>query len=159
MKRLILSIFSLLIVSISTVFAAIPDSEFAIGGVTIGSSADYVQSIYGEPTHISDKVPNAEGGYSYSYAYGASFYIFFDANTNVVTGIFSTANNGLTTPVGLTVGMDADAIEQAYGEPWKNDRGYISYQHFTTFTPPRKLMKLVYTRPELSPLDFLRFGP
>ena len=32
-------------------------------------------------------------------------------------------------------------------------------QHFTTFTLPRKLMKLVYTRPELSPLDFLRFGP
>lgn len=127
MKRLILSVFSLLIVSISTVFAAISDSEFAIGGVTIGSSADYVQSIYGEPTHISDKVPNAEGGYSYSYAYGSSFYIFFDANTNVVTGIFSTANNGLTTPAGLTVGMDADAIEQAYGEPWKNDRGYISY--------------------------------
>lgn len=127
MKRLILSVFSLLIVSISTVFAAIPDSEFAIGGITIGSSADYVQSIYGEPTHISDKVPNAEGGYSYSYAYGSSFYIFFDANTNVVTGIFSTANNGLITPAGLTVGMDADAIEQAYGEPWKNDRGYISY--------------------------------
>lgn len=40
MKRLILSVFSLLIVSISTVFAAIPDSEFAIGGITIGSSAD-----------------------------------------------------------------------------------------------------------------------
>ena len=35
----------------------------------------------------------------------------------------------------------------------------LSKQHFTTFTPPRKLMKLVYTRPELSPLDFLRFGP
>ena len=36
---------------------------------------------------------------------------------------------------------------------------YIQNQHFTTFTLPRKLMKLVYTRPELSPLDFLRFGP
>ena len=36
---------------------------------------------------------------------------------------------------------------------------YLYKQHFTTFTPPRKLMKLVYTRPELSPLDFLRFGP
>ena len=35
----------------------------------------------------------------------------------------------------------------------------LKVQHFTTFTPPRKLMKLVYTRPELSPLDFLRFGP
>ena len=36
---------------------------------------------------------------------------------------------------------------------------YMYLQHFTTFTLPRKLMKLVYTRPELSPLDFLRFGP
>ena len=38
-------------------------------------------------------------------------------------------------------------------------RCIVHQQHFTTFTPPRKLMKLVYTRPELSPLDFLRFGP
>lgn len=30
MKRLILSVFSLLIVSISTVFAAIPDSELGV---------------------------------------------------------------------------------------------------------------------------------
>ena len=36
---------------------------------------------------------------------------------------------------------------------------FVKYQHFTTFTPPRKLTKLVYTRPELSPLDFLWFGP
>ena len=36
---------------------------------------------------------------------------------------------------------------------------YVILQHFTTFTPPQKLTKLVYTRPELSPLDFLRFGP
>ena len=39
---------------------------------------------------------------------------------------------------------------------YKNNR---NIQHFTTFTPPQKLTKLVYTRPELSPLDFLRFGP
>ena len=56
-----------------------------------------------------------------------------------MTGIFSTANNGLITPAGLTVGMDADAIEQAYGEPWKNDRGYISYHEegkWLVFTTP-----------------------
>ena len=34
----------------------------------------------------------------------------------------------------------------------------IIQQHFTTFTLPRKLTKPVYTRPALSPLDFLRFG-
>ena len=43
--------------------------------------------------------------------------------------------------------------------PKDSDYFTILKQHFTTFTPPRKLMKLVYTRPELSPLDFLRFGP
>ena len=50
---------------------------------------------------------------------------------------------------------DRDAqnyLGDAYFYSYKKD------QHFTTFTPPRKLMKLVYTRPELSPLDFLRFG-
>lgn len=35
---------------------------------------------------------------------------------------------------------------------------FYEYQHFTTFTLPRKLTKLVYTRPALSPLDFLRIG-
>ena len=39
----------------------------------------------------------------------------------------------------------------------EQDNSYV--QHFTIFTPPRKLTKLVYTRPELSPLDFLWFGP
>ena len=79
---------------------------------------------------------------------GHRFTSFFDANTNVVTGIFSTANNGLITPAGLTVGMDADAIEQAYGEPWKNDRGYISYHEegkwlvFTTHIITERLQKL-----------------
>ena len=34
----------------------------------------------------------------------------------------------------------------------------VNEQHFTTFTLPRKLTKLVYTRPALSPLDFLRIG-
>ena len=35
---------------------------------------------------------------------------------------------------------------------------YCWQQHFTTFTLPRKSTKPVYTRPALSPLDFLRFG-
>ena len=34
----------------------------------------------------------------------------------------------------------------------------LKKQHFTTFMLPRKLTKLVYTRPALSPLDFLRIG-
>ena len=40
----------------------------------------------------------------------------------------------------------------------KQHSSIIFNQHFTTFTLPRKLTKLVYTRPALSPLDFLRIG-
>lgn len=35
---------------------------------------------------------------------------------------------------------------------------YTIQQHFTTFMPPRKVTKQVYTRPKLSPLIFLQFG-
>ena len=38
------------------------------------------------------------------------------------------------------------------------DMNQLNMQHFTTFMLPRKLTKPVYTRPALSPLDFLRFG-
>ena len=55
--------------------------------------------------------------------------------------------------------MGDDYFFEAFDADIENKDVLYRKQHFTTFTPPRKLMKLVYTRPELSPLDFLRFGP
>ncbi len=110
----------------TTAFASIPDSEFSLGGITVGSSADYVKSLYGEPDKDSGVRPGTDGNY-YEYTYGSSLRIEFDANSNTVTGIFVMANNGFSTPAGITVGMDADVITQLYGTPFKNDRGIISY--------------------------------
>lgn len=110
----------------TTAFASIPDSEFSLGGITVGSSADYVKSLYGEPDKDSGVRPGPDGNY-YEYTYGSSLRIEFNANSNTVTGIFVMANNGFSTPAGITVGMDADVITQLYGTPFKNDRGIISY--------------------------------
>ena len=110
----------------TTAFASIPDSELSLGGITVGSSADYVKSLYGEPDKDSGVRPGPEGNY-YEYLYGSSLRIHFDANNNTIVSIFVTANNGFSTPAGITVGMDADVLTQLYGEPFKNDRGVISY--------------------------------
>ena len=56
-------------------------------------------------------------------------------------------------------GYYVDTVGKYEGAIKEYIRNQLQEQHFTTFTLPRKLMKLVYTRPELSPLDFLRFGP
>lgn len=110
----------------TTVFASIPDSEFSLGGITVGSSADYVKSLYGEPDKDSGVRIGPDGKY-YEYIYRSSLRIEFDVNYNTITGVYVTANNGFSTPAGITVGMNADVITKLYGEPFKNDRGILSY--------------------------------
>ena len=137
MKRYILLVGALLMLSFSTVCASIPDSEFSLGGITIGSSADYVKSLYGEPDRASNAQPGPDGSY-YGYVYGSSLRIEFNADTNAVTGVIVTANNGFSTPAGITVGMDADVITQLYGEPFRISGGIISYHEegkWLVFTP------------------------
>lgn len=57
----------------------------------------------------------------------------------------------------MYIGREVTA-KQYTGEGDLQDNKDTYIQHFTTFTLPRKLTKLVYTRPALSPLDFLRIG-
>lgn len=125
MKRILFSLCLLLGLSFPAVLALSP-AQFYLGGITVGSTADYVRSIYGQPT-VSNPVKQGPDGYFYSYQYGSSVQIAFDANSNRVTAVYSTANNGFATPAGLTVGMDAAAISRLYGTPDKEDRGTISY--------------------------------
>ena len=110
----------------TTAFASIPDSEFSLGCITVGSSADYVKSLYGEPDKDSGIRIGPDGKY-YEYIYGSSLRIEFDANYNTITGVYVTANNGFSTPAGITVGMNAHVITKLQCEPFKNDREILSY--------------------------------
>lgn len=92
--------------------------DMAIGGITFSASEDYVRSIYGEPTDISYD-SNGGWGKIKTYRYGDSFFVTF-AQSGVID-VKSTANNGLKTPQGFTVGMPLSKVENYYG-----NKGYAS---------------------------------
>lgn len=75
------------------------------------------------------------------------------ASPNIFTSKISMGFNHVTAPLDFNIQK----------MPQHSNIGYYLYvyilQHFTTFTPSRKVTKRVYTRSELSPLDFLWFGP
>lgn len=113
--NLILGVILLVGMMTSTCFAAISESQLALGGITPGSSPDYVRSVYGAPT----KERKLRGLYDMSYTYGTSFVIFFDkvqSGEYVVVAMRSTANNGIKTPDGITVGMTRADVRRAYGQ-------------------------------------------
>lgn len=107
MSKVLLSI----VVIISSLFfssicsAEIEPSRCAIGGIRIGSTKEHVQSIYGKPTSVQH----------YYWIYGKSFTIGFNDRTNACLEVFSNGNNGLATPDGVKVGMDASILRKTYG--------------------------------------------
>jgi len=98
----------------STCFANIADDEVALGGIAYNSSLDYVQSVYGNPTRITEVKRDMFGFYK-TYYYGSSFY--FEVRNGVVTHLYSAANNGINTPAGVKVGMTKANLEAIYGKP------------------------------------------
>ena len=108
----------------------IPAKDMAIGGITFGASEDYVKSIYGEPSDISYD-SNGVWGKTKTYQYGSSFFIKFGQTGNVIE-LKSTANNGLKTPQGFTVGIPLSEVASYYenkGSTGKKDgKKYCVYQ-------------------------------
>ena len=110
----------------SVCLAAIPYTQVLIGGVGPGSSMDYVKSIYGQPASTNFDTP-AEA----TYTYGNSFVLTANASTNTVYTVLSSGHNGLNTPAGVGVGMDASVITEKYGtcERIGNVNG-VTYYHY-----------------------------
>lgn len=114
-------IFSVMLVMTCVASAAgrISMSEVSLGGISIGSSMDYVRSVYGEPTKIkTDKTPYQSWSY---YRYGNSVELAVLDNDNTVHEIQVTANNGFATPAGVTVGMDRNTLYSVYGRPMSSN--------------------------------------
>ena len=89
MKKLALSVFTWLVMS-SICFAGMDANSLlsmSMGGVQIGSSEEYVRSIYGEPERIVyDKNlngTNSRGRTVYMYIYGGTFKILFCGSSSV----------------------------------------------------------------------------
>lgn len=89
-------------------YAQIASERIAIGGVGPGCTADYVKSVYGEPSTTESHT----GGVSYNYNGG--FIVSFDEGMTQVLSATCTTDN-LSTPDGVSVGMEASALSHRYG--------------------------------------------
>ena len=96
----------------STCFASpgcgeIPEEEIAIGGVTFGSTEEYVRRIYGEPTEMEYKkrgdIINEYPQTTYIYGNSKTYFKIVFVN-GVVFSAESVGNTGLKTPSGFSYG-------------------------------------------------------
>lgn len=105
--------------SVSVCSAGMPRGDIAIGGVTVGTSLDYVEQIYGKPTASY----YGEGDYMYGktiiYNYNQMFVVYAASKGNQNRKIFSIIcrEKGLSTPGGLAVGMKFAIAKKIYGSP------------------------------------------
>lgn len=129
-KRIILLLMSAVFVFAMTLTASahrmvyVGNGEIAIGGVMLTSTEDYVQSIYGTPDNFSYS-NNAVWGNMHTAQYGKSFFVTYDIDGKVVE-VKTTANNGLKTPSGFTVGQDISLVTN-YFSPAALRKGDHSY--------------------------------
>ena len=129
---------------ISTCFAGMTAdylTSMSIGGVSIGSSEEYVRSVYGEPDRIEyNKNLNGTNSYGstvYTYVYGDTFKILFCGNNRIpmyAGEIVSTADNGIKTEAGLTVGNTESTITELYGS-----------ENMRTYHEKNGIIKYIYT--------------
>lgn len=98
-------------------FAAIPRSELALGGVALFTRFANVQQIYGEPTRTSYEDIKIWGGTIrfYTQYYGNGSFSATATNHDGILSVVTTANNGITTPAGIKVGMSEKLLLMSYG--------------------------------------------
>lgn len=136
------SILMLLLLASVSYANPLPTSEMNLNGIRPGTSMDYVRGIYGEPQLL-----NSNNGEK-SYSYGGSLYIKTSQYGNSpenVTFVESTANNGFSTPSGVTVGMKVSELFDIYG-PEKlevNSNGETFY-HYMRREPGSGITMLVF---------------
>lgn len=97
--------------------AQLSDEDYALGGITLGDSANFVKSTYGEPDRV-----NRHGGTPSSgdvplliYYYGDSFVVGIEATTMQVVALATSMDNGIETPRGVHVGSTLNDLQRAYG--------------------------------------------
>ena len=90
----------------------VPDSEYTLGGISIGAEKSYIISIYGQPTRTDGK-----GDAEHIY-YGDGFHIFL--HKGLVASMDVTEDNGVGTTSGFKVGMHVSVALNKYGSAFKN---------------------------------------
>ena len=119
MKRCVmLSLIAVLLLAANICSAArLPDADYALGGIKLGDSADFVKSVYGEPEWVKrhEGTPGSGDVPLWIYHYGDSFVVGVNAETMHVVAIMTSMDNGIETPRGIHVGSTLTDLQRAYG--------------------------------------------
>ena len=101
-------------ISICSAAKVLNVDQAAIGGISVGSSTEYIKGIYGEPNniHVDEGSQDID---SQTWYYGDTFLIDFVNGT--ASCIVTSGNNGLSTPAGVSVGMKKKVMSSKYGSP------------------------------------------
>lgn len=132
-KKIALMIFTLSMLAVGSCFAAmvgnVPDSEASLGGITLGNKMTYVRSIYGELTE-QRRAKTVLNENAILYRYGKGFFILENLYNYTVEEILTNANNGISTPMGVTVGVPKSTVDTLYGEGrlWNGASLYLTDQ-------------------------------
>ena len=146
MKQKIAAVLAVLMLAFSQLAAAaginqisaddhvLQNDEIALGGIMVGTPRSEVEAIYGAPTERSEPVKSAAMDEMMdTYTYGTSFQVIFVKDMAMF--IISTANNGIATPAGVTVGDPADAVMRTYGKPHRYSRSESGNESFVYLDP------------------------
>lgn len=101
--------------SIAATCSAIAPDQVALGGVNINAKSSYLESIYGKPSKV-----NYRGDFKVEGFYGTTLKVSYWATIpfgGEMLGMDTMANNGFSTPAGISVGMDENIIKKTYGHP------------------------------------------
>ena len=132
-KKVAVMVFALSMMVVSTclayTFGPVPASEASLGGITLGSPISYVRSIYGEPTE-QRRAKTVLNENAILYRYGKGFFILENLYNYTVEEILTNANNGISTPMGVTVGVPKSTVDTLYGEGrlWNGAYLYLTDQ-------------------------------
>lgn len=120
MKKVLLLVTLLVLGCTSVCFAFIPESDVAIGGITLSSTEDYVKGIYGQGQYSErHQDEHVNHWIIYDSVKNKSRYYSLEVGINVEGTVSDVdcAEANLATPAGFQVGMNYAAVQQIYGRP------------------------------------------
>ncbi|MBO6245210.1 MAG: hypothetical protein J6N55_02880 [Anaerovibrio sp.] len=119
----------LLLIAYAAYANQLPTSEMSLNGISPGASMDYIKGIYGEPQLLRSNSGEK------TYSYGGTLFlrtIQYGNSHESVTFVESTANNGFSTPAGVTVGIKVSELFDLYGpEELQVNSNSETFYHYT----------------------------
>ena len=117
--------------------AKVPETQISLGGVVPGATVNSVKAIYGEPVSSYD-------GETLTFNNGLVVKVDEERPDIVEEVIITSGSEKITTPAGISVGMDDTLLNVAYGTADNVDyeRNFVEYVYYSDDTKKKMEFKV-----------------